>query len=174
MNVMNVFDPMGHDGRFPVPGPVEAERSQRPADPLRLVSPSNGGAPGSGPGLRGTIGYADPLYIRTGHVTERSEVYSFGMVLLETLTRRPPALQHANGRIEYQFSHLDGELANVRAMVDKRGEWPPQLADEVGSLALRCTHKQEARALAACLCRRTASRLKTPRPALRHVRNGFG
>ena len=30
----------------------------------------------------GTIGYADPLYVKRGVVTEGSEVYSFGMVLL--------------------------------------------------------------------------------------------
>ncbi|EER13381.1 serine-threonine protein kinase, plant-type, putative, partial [Perkinsus marinus ATCC 50983] len=41
----------------------------------------------------GTIGYADPLYISTSVVTEKSEVYSFGMVLLELLTTKPPALQ---------------------------------------------------------------------------------
>ena len=39
----------------------------------------------------GTIGYADPLYISTGVVTEKSEVYSFGMVMLELLTATPPA-----------------------------------------------------------------------------------
>merc|ERR1719245_1171465 len=61
----------------------------------------------------GTIGYADPLYIRTGVVTEKSEVYSLGMVLLEVLTGRPPALQHPSGRIEYQFDHLNGELRKL-------------------------------------------------------------
>ena len=29
---------------------------------------------------KGTIGYADPIYINTSIVTEKSEVYSFGMV----------------------------------------------------------------------------------------------
>merc|ERR1719262_107052 len=72
----------------------------------------------------GTIGYADPLYIRTGVVTEKSEVYSMGMVLLEMLTGRPPALQHPNGRIEYQFEHLNGDLRRLAQMLDKRGQWP--------------------------------------------------
>lgn len=91
----------------------------------------------------GTIGYADPLYIRTGVVTEKSEVYSLGMVLLEVLTGRPPALQHPSGRIEYQFDHLNGELKRLLPMVDRRGKWPEPLAQRVGALALQCTCEHE-------------------------------
>ncbi|CAE8634927.1 unnamed protein product [Polarella glacialis] len=79
----------------------------------------------------GTIGYADPLYIRSGVVTEKSEVYSMGMVILEVLTGRPPALQHANGRIEYQFDHLNGEMSRLVAMVDRRGQWPSAMVSLV-------------------------------------------
>jgi len=87
----------------------------------------------------GTIGYADPLYIRTGVVTEKSEVYSLGMVILEVLTGRPPALQHPSGRIEYQFDHLNGELERLLPMLDPRGKWPGELAKRLGGLALQCT-----------------------------------
>lgn len=36
----------------------------------------------------GTIGYIDPEYARTSRLTEKSDVYSYGIVLLELLTRR--------------------------------------------------------------------------------------
>lgn len=34
----------------------------------------------------GTIGYIDPEYARTSRLTEKSDVYSYGIVLLELLT----------------------------------------------------------------------------------------
>ncbi|RCV44541.1 hypothetical protein SETIT_9G382400v2 [Setaria italica] len=39
--------------------------------------------------LCGTVGYLDPEYMMTCQLTEKSEVYSFGVVLLEVLCARP-------------------------------------------------------------------------------------
>merc|ERR1719471_1601 len=53
----------------------------------------------------GTPGYACPIYSRTGKVTEGSEVYSFGMVMLELLTGLAPAAAdpHIRGNILYHI-----------------------------------------------------------------------
>eukprot|EP00929_Paragymnodinium_shiwhaense_P115032 TRINITY_DN83627_c0_g1_i1.p1 TRINITY_DN83627_c0_g1~~TRINITY_DN83627_c0_g1_i1.p1 ORF type:complete len:746 (-),score=158.28 TRINITY_DN83627_c0_g1_i1:95-2332(-) len=91
----------------------------------------------------GTMGYADPLYIRTGKVTERSEIYSFGMVVMELLTGRPPALQHVDGRIELQFSHICGDVSRVLPMVDRRIAWPASIVDFLARLSLRCSDDVE-------------------------------
>jgi serine/threonine protein kinase len=36
----------------------------------------------------GTFGYAAPDYVQTGHLTTKSDVWSFGVVLYEILTAR--------------------------------------------------------------------------------------
>jgi len=91
----------------------------------------------------GTIGYADPNYIKSGVMTERSEIYSFGMVLLEVLTGRPPALQHPSGAVVMQFDHVRGDLRQVKAMLDSRARWPSGVVEQVGNLALRCIHEAD-------------------------------
>ncbi|CAH1448509.1 unnamed protein product [Lactuca virosa] len=38
--------------------------------------------------VKGTVGYMDPHYCQTGRFTEKSDVYSFAVVLVEILTRK--------------------------------------------------------------------------------------
>uniref|UniRef100_A0A0D9XGS6 Protein kinase domain-containing protein n=1 Tax=Leersia perrieri TaxID=77586 RepID=A0A0D9XGS6_9ORYZ len=40
--------------------------------------------------IQGTLGYLDPMYYYTGRLTEKSDVFSFGVVLIELLTRKKP------------------------------------------------------------------------------------
>jgi len=40
--------------------------------------------------VQGTIGYLDPMYYYTGRLTDKSDVFSFGVLLVELLTRKKP------------------------------------------------------------------------------------
>ncbi|CAE8585328.1 unnamed protein product [Polarella glacialis] len=48
--------------------------------------------------VAGTLGYSDPLYAATGVLSESSECYSFGQVLIELLVGRPPAVLADDGK----------------------------------------------------------------------------
>lgn len=97
----------------------------------------------------GTPGYACPTYLKTGKVTESAEVYSFGMVMLETLLNLLPAGMLGN---EIKFPIQDtiqpqksGAIDRAVAHADPTAGFPPPVSFEVASLALLCTQAEEAR-----------------------------
>ncbi|KAI6707666.1 hypothetical protein NL676_010628 [Syzygium grande] len=80
---------------------------------------------------KGTFGYMDPEFLVTQELTTKFDVYSFGIVLLQLLTRRP-AFRIAK---EVQRAISAGTL---EAILDPlAGEWPYKLAKELTDLALR-------------------------------------
>lgn len=92
--------------------------------------------------VMGTIGYIDPEYARTSRLNEKSDVYSYGIVLLELLTGKKPVDDECN------LHHLILSKAadnTVMEMVD------PDITDtckdlgevkKVFQLALLCSKRQ--------------------------------
>ncbi|XP_062199361.1 U-box domain-containing protein 33-like [Phragmites australis] len=82
--------------------------------------------------IKGTLGYMDPGYIASGELTAQYDVYSFGVVLLRLLTAKNPlGLQ----------SEVEAALSNgaLHEILDaSAGEWPPEYAQDLASLALKC------------------------------------
>jgi len=96
--------------------------------------------------VAGTVGYSDPLYTRTGVMSESSECYSFGQVLIEILVGRPPAVLAQDG---HSCVFLSDELrpredrakSRVLRRLDKRAQWPLSTAAGLSTLALLCIHE---------------------------------
>lgn len=80
----------------------------------------------------GTLCYIDPEYQRTGLISPKSDVYAFGMVILQLLTAKPAiALTHL---IETAI-----DAGNLPDILDpEAGNWPHEETLELARLGLSC------------------------------------
>lgn len=92
--------------------------------------------------VMGTYGYAAPEYIATGHLTPKSDIYSFGTVLLELLTgRRVIDKNRPNGEqklVEWAKPYLNKR--KIFRVMDPRieGQYSQDHALKAANLALKC------------------------------------
>ncbi|GLJ10679.1 hypothetical protein SUGI_0132860 [Cryptomeria japonica] len=83
--------------------------------------------------IRGNISYLDPEYQRTGEFTDKSDVYSLGIIILQLLTG-----QKAFGLVRKVSQSL--ETGHLDDLLDPlAGEWPFDQALHLAYLALECT-----------------------------------
>lgn len=80
----------------------------------------------------GTLCYIDPEYQRTGLISPKSDVYAFGMVILQLLTAKPAmALAHV-----VETAVKEGYLEDI--LDRKAGNWPMRETKEFAELGLSC------------------------------------
>jgi len=97
--------------------------------------------------LVGTAGYAAPEYIQTGHVSSKSDVWSFGVVLYELLTGRRAMdnrlPKNEQKLLEWVKPYIS-ESKRFRLILDPRlrGQYSLKEAHRIASLAHRCLVKQ--------------------------------
>ncbi|KAA8535923.1 hypothetical protein F0562_028401 [Nyssa sinensis] len=91
----------------------------------------------------GTYGYAAPEYVATGHLYVKSDVYGFGVVLVEMLTglraldpTRPNGKQNL---VDWIKPHLSSRR-KLKNIMDSRleGKYPSRAAVQIAQLALQC------------------------------------
>ncbi|XP_076923009.1 putative serine/threonine-protein kinase PIX13, partial [Bidens hawaiensis] len=93
--------------------------------------------------VMGTYGYAAPEYVTTGHLYVKSDVYGFGVVLIEILTglRALDEDRPANQRnlLEWVKPYL-ANRRQLKNVMDSRleGSYPSKAAGQVAQLALTC------------------------------------
>ncbi|CAL0304145.1 unnamed protein product [Lupinus luteus] len=93
--------------------------------------------------VMGTYGYAAPEYIATGHLTAKSDVFSFGVVLMEMISglkaidkNRPNGQQSL---VEWGKPYLTNKRKILHVMDNRlEGQYTIDDALKVSTLALRC------------------------------------
>ncbi|KAL5214357.1 hypothetical protein ABZP36_003509 [Zizania latifolia] len=86
-------------------------------------------------GVRGTAGYADPEYLSTNHLTIKSDVFSYGVLLLEILSGRRPieVRRSARERITVRWAFEKFNRGDVKEILD------PMLTESVNEDILNKT-----------------------------------
>jgi serine/threonine protein kinase len=92
--------------------------------------------------VQGTFGYLDPMYYYTGRLTDKSDVFSFGVLLIELLTRKKPYVYRSDNDASlvahFVSSLTKGNLADIIDPQAMEEEHDGEL-QEVAILAAACT-----------------------------------
>jgi serine/threonine protein kinase len=93
--------------------------------------------------VKGTLGYLDPQYYTTQQLSDKSDVYSYGVVLLEILSGHQPIERGKYIVREVRLALDRGGIQAVRPLLDPvLADIPMQNIEPVLDLALRCVEEK--------------------------------
>ncbi|XP_010534145.1 PREDICTED: probable LRR receptor-like serine/threonine-protein kinase At1g51880, partial [Tarenaya hassleriana] len=92
--------------------------------------------------VAGTPGYFDPEYYKTNWLTEKSHVYSFGVVLLEIITNRPVFDQSREKHYIVEWVGETLEKGDIHSIVDPKlqGQFENNSAWKTVEVAMSCVN----------------------------------
>ncbi|KAM3341036.1 putative serine/threonine-protein kinase PBL7 [Capsicum galapagoense] len=96
--------------------------------------------------LEGTIGYIAPEYARTGELSLKSDIYSFGVVLLEIFTGKRAIENSTDGEecnlVEWANPLIKDEKFSEMADPMLQGHYPAKGLEQALIIAQMCVHEQ--------------------------------
>lgn len=128
--------------------------------------------------VAGNPGYLDPEYYTSNRLTEKSDVYSYGVVLLEIITSRPAITRNDQDNTHIaQWVHLMLVGGDVKRIVDPKlqGDFDVNSVWKAAEVAVACVAGSSGRRptmndvvmeLKDCLASERARRLTEPEDSL--------
>ncbi|KAL1220937.1 LRR receptor-like serine/threonine-protein kinase IOS1 [Cardamine amara subsp. amara] len=97
--------------------------------------------------VAGTPGYLDPEYYRTNWLTEKSDVFSFGVVLLELITNQPVIDMKRERSHIGEWVGLMLSRGDINSIVDPKlqGDYDPNTIWKVVETAMTCLNPSSSR-----------------------------
>ncbi|KAL3642567.1 hypothetical protein CASFOL_013382 [Castilleja foliolosa] len=96
--------------------------------------------------VAGTLGYLSPEYAHTGHLTRKSDIYSFGVVLLEIVSGQRPVVDFHWQKGKQFLVEKAWELYNAKRLIEMvdcalKGEFPVTEAVRFLRVGLLCVQE---------------------------------
>eukprot|EP00271_Cylindrocystis_brebissonii_P015344 TRINITY_DN3793_c0_g2_i1.p1 TRINITY_DN3793_c0_g2~~TRINITY_DN3793_c0_g2_i1.p1 ORF type:complete len:523 (-),score=89.03 TRINITY_DN3793_c0_g2_i1:293-1861(-) len=94
--------------------------------------------------IMGTLGYLDPCYAQTGQLTKRSDVYAYGVVILELISGKKAMGMNEQGRpvtlVSWAKPFFDARKSEVGMIADRRltDPFPLHVTERLTEVASMC------------------------------------